>query len=103
MAEAAAAYMPSQLRHLYALIFSFNAPSDLLHLYEQFEDQQIKYFARGGTRELARQRAILEINETLLLYGMCCNYLRLLINMEVNTVNDDVIERPLTQIGSFNH
>ena len=79
MGEASLTNMPSQLRQLFALICTFNTPNDPVQLFQQFEEHLIEDFAMNDIQEVAVQKALQEIEATLILHGLCCRDLRLSI------------------------
>ena len=92
MAEAALTSMPSQLRHLYALICVFNSPRDPVDLYQQFENQLSEDFAMRDNVEIAGQKVLRDIDFTLRAHGLCCRDLGLPVNLDLIHQADDPIE-----------
>lgn len=72
LTEASAAQMPAQLRQTFALICAFNHPTEPAALFEEFTDNLIEDFAANYSRQESVNRAINEIQDTLIVYGLRC-------------------------------
>lgn len=78
-------HSPKQMRDLFAFILALNTPNNAMALWEEFKDDLSEDFARTLNIDVAYNRALLEIEEVLVVHNLNC----LAFNLPVPTILTD--------------